>query len=495
MVRIGKGNTQALIKSMTADGKVTARETRNLSAALIKDLAASGDKGKAAEQLGKNLEQLLKRFDADLKGSWGASNKIESLAGGLEDAQNEMADFGLGAEFALAMGIATEDEHLTVREAKLLGSYVDDLMAKTADKPKLAAAIRNLTSMFELSLHEDDGGIRDGMSKTAERSWLALDADMAREIVKGLGEPRDVQIQPDSMLAQAFADDDDGALAFVLPMILNQAMQPYSSQGLVGQAKFKMDQQRDAYGKAVLKFVADKMGGDPSETFNSLYPMVMGRVAPPGQEDRYMDKLESMSTEKLQDALADATSSLKSIGSKRGLTFDNQRSAIGQAIEMMKEVLGERVVDIPEITADLSSVKTKLGLNLTTELKEEVYEELKALGQQIELLGVEMGTNEGAYNANVKAAINYRDALLAVAFGEPSTILGDEGLLKDMAETPREIHEVGFALGMYEGMEMEDHPNAVALRKSVEHLGSEATDGNNLHMIAYAKGTNIDDGD
>jgi hypothetical protein len=462
-------NLNASLKRIASDGKIHAPEMNRVTAAIIRDLGQQGDAKKIFEKIGKNMEAFVTKVrtemgepNPELKASEAALEKLEDLVEGMADAVDEWDDFQMGI-FGAAMGIAFEDDHVSVRDVDALDDLARDLVKNAGADEKIGHKVRNTMAMLEMVLNGgtpmDDSDDDMVVSASARRKLDKLDRFLARQVAKEIGtQPSGGTVDPSSELGGLFesiASGSGGMAAgfgmIFLPTLVERDLAVFDSEGLSGQAKHKLDSQAEARGRVLLEHV-NALPGDPDDKEalqTMLYRLVTGHYVPPDQKDEFVAHLDGATTDELKDALEGIDRQSDMWGALPGRTGKNMRAANAEARKLIEDELAQRNAGIPPAPAAPTGANAPgnvMGFDLPESLSRSVKEERNEVGEQLRLLA---DARAAGNVPNVPVFMEaYAKAIDALFYGGASEMFDAGDLKKASAESNAELLEVAMALDM-----------------------------------------------
>jgi len=453
MPRIGDKNTQATINRIKADGHISGNETKALSKAVLKDLAKADNAPELMTKIGENLELLAQAMEAgDIKmaPNGAASWNISDLASELEDAVETMEELGVGGAFMAALGIAQVDDYISVGEMDGLSAVAKSIVEGATDKGAAAASVRKVLSFFADNVADDDKPIDEVMAKSTQLRFEKLGLHMGRAVARHIDDAGDMKIGADSFFAKSLVQLDPYSMSYFLPRVVQAELSAYSSEGLTGPAKLKMDEAQQKAGAAMLKFIdeAPNMRGRDA-ILGEVYAFVTGEMFPPDEKDAWMDRVRAEGSDDLRDAVVDMQGMSAAYAARGGAAYQNKAKALKMGIGLIKEELDRRGFATPGAPGGgggATSLGFALGVDLTSAMRDEIQGEWAEVTRSVDYIKTERAADPSIPEPHFMEV--YLDALRNVAMGGTSTILEAGGLSKDKTADPKEMIEVGLSLDL-----------------------------------------------
>jgi hypothetical protein len=506
-------NLNASLNRIARDGQISAPEINRVTAAVIRDLAQNGDALKIFEKIGENLGKFISKVKTEmgeptpeLRASEAALEKLEDMAEGMVDAVDEWDDFQFGI-FGAAMGLAFEDDNISVRDVDALDGLARDLVKNAGADDKIGHRIRSSMSMLEMVLNPSPMGDDSDVvvSATARRKLDKLNTFLARTVANEIGpnatggtvDPTGDFAKTAGSVASGGGGMGAGMALIFMPMLVEREIAIYDSAGLTGQAKHKLDTQAEARGGVLLDYIAN-LPGDPEDKEamqTMVYRLTSGHYLPPASRDEFQSHLDGATEDELRGALEGIDRQADMWGSLTGRTGDNMKAATAEGRALIEGELAQRAANVPPAPAAPSgpgAPSNVLGFALPDALARSAKEERSEVGLQLQELADARAAGQAPADRQFIEA--YATAVDALFFGGESQMFENGELKKPAPENKDDLLEMGMALDMARRAAAHGEPEAEAwemqlnqILKDTGRFGSGDVNAEDVYFAAMAE--------
>jgi hypothetical protein len=362
MPSIKPKNVSAALVKAARDGQITEKEADGLGRAVVRDLVKNAaNPEETLKAIAGKLDEFLAPYAArdsqEENGVFlGRSERygMTDLQNGLEQAADKLDTIQAGL-FSLVMSLSFQDGKLDKNETNQLEKLAEKVVAESANPDETAAAMRNVIIEFESVIAQNAamgmGYDRDEMiTKGASQGLKQLNAFLGSAIASGIERPGQGQtIDASSDLGQMLSEiaESDGmerGMAMeMLPRLVDKELAKFDSEGLTGQAKFKMDQQLEARAGAIVAFVEGlNAGGDQDDLMQNVYRIATGKFLPPSQMDEFKGQLATLDGDEIRAGVRQFEERIEDLSGGESFSIKNERAGLMDGLEMLKAELASR---------------------------------------------------------------------------------------------------------------------------------------------------------